>query len=451
MHNRFQQLFCDDCPLYAAQERKNKTVSISYDYFLQKVVAPWQVAAQELARLRHTKIATQYSYAGFGAEYQTACVVEALFDPHFRKQIAYGPSRDYVREKVAAAIKCGDDLNLVGLMFTRKNSCPLKRAGADESHVDLAEISALVYLNAYCSLIQSFYPGRVRYHILSEGQRFLKAFDLCEPLVRRYQSRMQSWISRLTLGHLVFEDYEDFLARHMSDKLQQTRKKAYQDAKHLYESRMVALVDFDAFENTLEQAIIHDPVVDARNPRNHFVPLWDSIKHSLPYPKLEAYAASCGVEYDHWYYQFFNTIYQKKSQAHEEELRQHVLTRSWQAAIEHNAQVLADTRAGVDVTSYLSGCQFRTSINPKPGNHLGIRLVRETTHRVQPWHGTALLQQKAATTRLTVLSRLQIEQNQAHPIVVPTSDGDWCVGYADQTVAEKISNSSALLFAASAR
>jgi len=66
-------------------------------------------------------------------------------------------------------------------MFTRKNICPLKRGLGNESTVDLAEIASLIHLNNFASLIASFYPYGCRFIILSEGLRFLRAFNLCYP------------------------------------------------------------------------------------------------------------------------------------------------------------------------------------------------------------------------------------------------------------------------------
>jgi pyoverdine/dityrosine biosynthesis protein Dit1 len=122
-------------------------------------------------------------------------------------------------------------------MFTRKNICPLKRGLGDESTFDLAEIASLIHLNNFASLIASFYPHGCRFIILSEGLRFLKAFNLCYPYVRLYQKRLKDIVKKFNLNNLEIYDFEDFLFFHLSAKEIKQREENYQKAKEIYEKK----------------------------------------------------------------------------------------------------------------------------------------------------------------------------------------------------------------------
>jgi hypothetical protein len=190
---------------------------------------------------------------------------------------------------------------------------------------------------------------------------------------------------------------------------------------------------------TLEKAITSDPILDAHNSRNNFVPLWDSIKNSLDYPAIAALARERGIEYTTLYQKLFRSLLTPQIDPEEEQLRQSILQESWNAAIEHNARVLRDMRVGIDVATMLSKNAFRATINPKPGSpNLGIYSVRETTSRVQPWHGTAYLRTDNQERLLpTVLSKLEIESRDGIPVCIDTRH-DHPFFYVDSTAASLI-------------
>jgi len=103
-------------------------------------------------------------------------------------------------------------------------------------------------------------------------------------------------------------------------------------------------------------------------------------------------------------------LYQKNNDQEVEKIRQEILKISWEKAIEHNARVLGDNMSKIYPEKFLSDNAFRTSINPKPGDHLGILAIKETTSRVQPWHGKAFVYEKNQDkVNATVLTRLEIE------------------------------------------
>lgn len=336
--------------------------------------------------------------------------IEALFDSHFRKQTHFGPKKKEAEKKVKKAFLKKEPIYLVGLMFTRKNICPLKRGSGNESTVDLAEIASLTHLNNFASLIASFYPYGCRFIILSEGLRFLKAFNLCYPYVRLYQKRLKDIIKRFNLNNLEIYDFEDFLFTHLSEEEIKKREEKYKKAKTIYEKRMWPIFNPNNFFETLKKAIAIDPIKDERNPRNNFIPLWDSIKNSLFYQSILKYATKKGIDYPNAYRFFMRNLYQKNKDKEVEKIRQEILKISWEKAIEHNAKVLGDNMSEIYPERFLSINAFRTSINPKPGNHLGILTIKETTSRVQPWHGKAFVYEKNQNkVNTTVLTRLEIE------------------------------------------
>lgn len=336
--------------------------------------------------------------------------VEALFDAHFRKQTHFGPTKEEVEKKVKQALLKKEPIYLVGLMFTRKNICPLKRGLGDESTVDLAEIASLIHLNNFASLVASFYPYGCRFIILSEGLRFLKAFNLCYPYVRLYQKRLKDIVKKFNLNNLEIYDFEDFLFLHLSAKEIKQREENYQKAKEIYEKKNWPIFNPNDFFKTLKKTIEVDPIKDKRNPRNNFVPLWESIKNSLFYPSVLEYAQKKGIDYSTSYRFFMKNLYQKNNDQEVEKIRQEILKISWEKAIEHNARVLGDNISKIYPEKFLSDNAFRTSINPKPGDHLGILAIKETTSRVQPWHGKAFVYEKNQDkVNTTVLTRLEIE------------------------------------------
>src|SRR3989304_7825634 len=125
--------------------------------------------------------------------------IEALSDSHFRKQRNKGISSDELSQKVLMAHYNKEPINLVGLMFTRKNISPLRRNDGDESLTDLAEVASLIHLNSFAELIDKFYPWGVHFIILSEGKRFKDVFDYTLESTTNYQNNLKEWIKTLGL------------------------------------------------------------------------------------------------------------------------------------------------------------------------------------------------------------------------------------------------------------
>lgn len=372
---------------------------------------------------------------------------EALFDSNFRKQIHYGPTKNEVAIKVKNAYNQNEPIILVGLMFTRKNICPLKTGLGDESDIDFAEIASLIHLNNFARLISYFYPKGCRFIILSEGTRFLKAFDLCYPLVKLYQKKLKNIVKKFNLNHIKIYDYEDFLSTHLDTKIKEQRIENYKKAKKIYEERMIPIFNPYNFEKTIKFAIKADPIKDPKNPKNNFVPLWESIKNSLPYPEISIIAQEKGISYTNLYRNVMQNLFNIRKDPVLEKLRIYVLKRSWEKAIEHNAQVLGDTLTKLDPAKLLSTNAFRTSINPKPGSHLGILCTKETTSRVQPWHGKAYVKADGiGRISTTILTRLEIEGvYNGLPVFAEDYDKTPFL-YADEKIYSKLLNQSEIEF-----
>lgn len=415
--NKFQMLIeSTTVQCYAEKERIDKSIILSQAHMSRKVLP----AIVEGARLHTTQRKQSILRRANPHARPQDTTVEALYDSHFRKQRNFGPTREAIYRKVAQAAARKEPITLVSLMFTRKNVCTLKRNGDDIAALDLAEILSLVHLNSFAELIAQLYPFGVQYIILSEGTRFARAFNLENDRIRLYQSRLLGWAARLGLHHLKIMDYEHFLLNRISQEKWEARLQAYEQALAMYRARMEPIFNPTDMTITITDAIKADPIHDAYNPRNNFVPLWDSIKNSLPYPAVMAAAKARGIEYTQLYRDIFRDLLNIQKDPSVEELRHIVLQESWSAAIEHNARVLSDMHIGIDVAALLSDSAFRATINPKPGSaHLGIYSVRETTSRVQPWHGTAYLRADNQRRLLpTVLSKLEIESRGGIPVCV---------------------------------
>ena len=415
---------------YSCAERSSRTVVVENLYVDSYLLPDLCDAALNNALSR--KSALRNRLESLGSHDTSTHVTEALFDSHYRKQRNYGPSRDVVRKNVERAIASQRPIELVGLMFTRKNICPWKRGAGDESVVDLAEIVSLVHLDAFTQFIASVHPYGARLTILSEGKRFLKSFDLCETKVSIYQDRMQEHIKNLNLKNIRLVDYEDFLETHLGQETLRKRQVAYEESLSNYMTLMDPIFDPSDMISTLEEAVSRDPVLDKYNNRGNFVPLWDSIKNSIPYPELIEAAQSRGIEYEVFYREMLRNILAIHSDPEIEQIRRLALRRSWDAAIEHNAQIMGDAKSGIDVAAMISPSAMRVTINPRPeSQYLGIYSVRETTSRVQPWHGTAYLEADTnGHLRSTVLSKLELEARGALPVVIAGNEGEtFC--YAD--------------------
>jgi len=413
--NSFQMLIDDPLiALYTKTERFDSAVVISADCFASLIQA-FSDAADVHSAMRCERIIAKSETANYEKHDQTFLM---LTDSHFRKQQRYGLSHDAIKHKIVNSFHATLPIDLVGLMFTRKNICPLKRSAGDESVVDLAEIISLIHLNSFAKSIARFHTYGTRFNILGEGARFRTAFSLEDEVIRKYQAGILFWIQKLKLSHLCFFDYEKFLEERLSVENRDNRKHCYEKALCLYNKRIAPLLQFSNMNLCLKKAIQQDPVTDSLNPRNNFVPLWDSIKHSISYPSLTDYALAHGLEYETLYRRIFQDILKKKTSAEDERLRQFVLQHSWSAAVEHNAQILGDVYAQIDTAMLVQPFAFRTTVNPKPNSEqIGIYTGRETSSRVQPWHGMAYLTVRGATTLVsTVLTKFEIESKGGVPV-----------------------------------
>ncbi len=433
--NTFQGLIdSPECALYTASVREAHALVIQEQYFASVVIPAFHEGARKHVEQR-LRVLT-------AAEENVTCIertVAALSDSHFRKQRSFGPSKESIRGKVENAYAQKRPLEFVALMFTRKNICPLKRVPGDESQADAAELLSLIHLNSFATYVAEVYPFGATITLLSEGMRFKDAFEVPEHRIREYQRTLQRWMQEQNLSHLTLVEYEDFVTERLQPEQRVIRNEQYEIAKKLYESLMVPLCTPDALNEALASACVCDPVYDPRNARNNFVPLWDSIKHSIPYPQIEEYAKAEGVEYESLYRRITSRLEVPRACSKDEQLRNYVITKSWHAAIEHNARIQGDVAAGVDVAALIGPSAFRLTINPKPHSpHLGIYSVRETTSRVQPWHGTAYLTcTTEGVVRATVLSRLEIESKGGVPVHIGSKNNPTFF-YASPEVAEQL-------------
>lgn len=449
--NKFQSLIESPEVLpYTAQEREEKTINLTEEDFVSKVLPAIQSAAESHVKARRASVEEKQSMVRdteHDCRHSVEAVVEALNDPHFRKQRNFGPSKEQLREKVYTALERNEPIELVALMFTRKNINPLKRGPGDESTIDLAELVSLIHLNSFASLITTFHPYGARFTILSEGMRFKQAFHLREEVVRTYQRRMRNWIYRLGLANLRFVDYEDFLDAALTSDQKVHRDRSYRIALDLYENEIGRHLHAEDMASTMQHAIAVDPVKDQWNARNNFVPLWDSIKHSIPYSFLESAAAQRGLSYEVFYKLMFGSLMHVHADADTENLRTRILRESWDAAIEHNARIKGDADAGIDVAVLIGPSTIRTTINPKPASqYLGIHAVRETVSRVQPWHGTPYLTLDGlGKVRTTILTKLEIESMGGIPMEARTDDGPICF-YASPDAAIQVAKNEVPTF-----
>ncbi len=421
MLNKFQTLLeSSEVQHYTERQRKKIGVVISDEYFSQIIIPAVQMGAAAHINNRVNAVKKKF---GLLQKSKALMTVGALFDRHFRKQTRLGPTKTEVMEKVLRSLALQEPINLVGLMFTRKNICSLKRGDGDESESDFAETLSLMQLNSFASLIHAFHPYGATFTILSEGKRFVKAFDLCEPAVFSYQEKLHKTITRLNLQHLKLIDYEDFLNTKYTKTQQLRRRQKHEQSRKEYMSTIAPLLNLSDMSTTLERTIAADPIKDLRNPRNSFVPLWDSIKNSLPYPELVRLSAKKNIELDQMYRIVFKNLLKVNSDLEIEKVRQSIIVKSWLAAIEHSAQIVGDAKAGVNVAALISSHAFRTTINPKQGEFLGILTARETTNRVQPWHGMAFVEMDRQKRLVgTILTKLEIESKGGLPVYLDTKD-----------------------------
>lgn len=437
--------------LYSRQERQNLAVIISSEMLYQQFIPEILAGADKHIRMRINAVIKRASRSPLLENTEIIQTAEALFDEHFRKQRNKGLSKEETIKKIISINNHKKPINLVGLMFTRKNISPMRTSGGDESLTDLAEIISLVNLNSFAALVDKFYPWGIKYIILSEGKRYAKTFDYEPKKAIAYQGNLLKWIKRLNLKYLSLYDYEDFLREKLSPLELKIRQDSYHQALKTYNELMLPILDPMDMNLTVKKAIIIDPKKDQKNPENNFVPVWRSVLNSLPYPSLQKWAKNLGREYDQVYRDMICNLFEPRQNTEEEILRQQIIKKSWTATIEHNAQELGDAKANIDVAKLIGDNALRTSINPKAGICLGINMIRETTSRVQPWHGTGFLEiDNSGRLVATVLSKLELESMSTIPIYIDkNNDQPFC--YASREAANLLVNSKNLVFNMSTR
>lgn len=452
MPNKLLKLISSaESKLYSQQERHNFALIVNSERIDKQLLPAILAGAEKHITTRAEAVIKRASKSVISGNIETKRVVEVLFDSHFRKQRHKGPSKAEITKKIISISNSRKPINLVGLMFTRKNICPLRRGSGDESLTDLGEVASLVHLNSFAALLDKFYPWGVRFTILSEGKRYSKAFDYKIEKAIAYQNNLREWIKKLNLEYLSIYDYEDFLRERLSLRESKIRQNSYKKALKIYNDLKLTVLDPMNMESTLRKAVILDPKNDPTNPENNFVPLWRSILNSLPYPELQKYAEDLGMEYDKIYRDMIKNLFSPRHNPKEESLRKQIINKSWNAAIEHNAQELGDAEANIDIARLIGKYTIRTTINPKPGIHLGIYTIRETISCVQPWHGTGFLETDPSDRLVvTVLSKLELESQLARPIYIDKDNGQpFC--YATRETADILINSKELVFNMSTR
>src|SRR6185369_15064438 len=415
--NRFLKLLASPhSRLYSQSERKERAVIINSKRIHNHLLASVLAGVENHLDTRVEAIKKRAAQSQITNNLQINQIIEALYDSHFRKQQHFGPSKEEVVKKISIAISKQEPINLVGMMFTRKNICPLKRGDGDETVTDFAEIFSLVHLNSFAALISKFYPLGVNYIILSEGKRYAKAFDYSIEKAIKYRKNLDYWVKQLKLDHLFVIDYEDFLSKKLSHEESLFRQECYQEELELYKKLMMPILKLTDTNELIQQAITLDPKNDPFNPEKNFIPLWRSILNSLPYEFLQAYAEKKGESYDHVYLNFFKDLLSVRQNSEEENVRQQIIKKSWEATIEHNAKEAGDAKAKIDAAALIGPSTFRTTINPRPGSCLGVYTTRETSARIQPWHGTGFLEtDRSGRLTTTVLSRIELESIGAVP------------------------------------
>jgi len=132
-------------------------------------------------------------------------------------------------------------------------------------------------------------------------------------------------------------------------------------------------------------------------------------------------------------------------------MQEYIIERSRLATIKHNSWNIADEEVNINVADILGTNAFRTTINPKPGMAIGILTIRETSSRVQPWHGTGYLETDGSGRIVaTVLSKLELESIGALPVYIDNFDNK-PICYATSKVIEKFASGNELVFNAATR
>lgn len=185
--------------LYSRKEREGKACVIDADKIYKQLLPAITNGADKHVKLRIEAVKRRADKSTLTDQTKVNQIVEALDDSHFRKQKSKGPTKIEIANKLKHADFNNNVLNLFGLMFTRKNICPLRRGGGDEASTDLAEVISLTNLNSFSALVNHFYPHVVKYSILSEGKLLSKAFDYSSEKAVAYQDNILNWIEILNL------------------------------------------------------------------------------------------------------------------------------------------------------------------------------------------------------------------------------------------------------------
>lgn len=423
-HNKLLALILSpQTRLYTKTERQRIGRIVGRNLIYKNLIPAILEGAKKHIYSREQAIIKRCKHSQLSEKLTTACVIETLMDLHFRKQRNKGISVKEISENVFALTENKKPINLVGLMFTRKNISPIKRNGGDESLTDLAEVVSLIHLNSYSELLNRFHPWGVKFRILSEGKRFSDIFDYSLQTALNYQKNLKKWIDILGLKYLSIYDYEDIVNSWLSQAQIEVRKNSHKKAAQIYKKIMLPILNSENIESTIQKAAVLDPRNDAENPGGNFVRVWKSILNSLPYSPLQDYARNIGVDYDYIYLSAIRSIFIPNTSLTMRKFRTEIIHASWNATINYNSLEMGDSKTDIQVSEYFGPQTFRTTINPKHGSQLGIYTVRETATRVHPWHGTGFLQtDNQGFLKATVLSKLELESKSAIPIYIDRYD-----------------------------
>jgi hypothetical protein len=432
--------------LYSSKERKSLACVVDAEKIYQKLLPAIAAGGEKHVEQRAEAIKKRAGKSTLTNQIVINKMVEALFDSHFRKQKNKGPTKIEVADKLTQSYLNNSDINLVGLMFTRKNICPLRRGDGDESATDLAEIVSLAHLNNFVALLSKFYPFRSKFTILSEGKLLAKTFDYISEKSTNYQNNLRNWISLLDLKYLKIYDYYDLLQQQLSANELKLLQANYGEVLAKYQKLLLPMFDPSDMDKTINKTLINGTKSDKHNVENFFIPVWQSILNSLPYQFLEEYAICQGEDYDHTYLNMMRKIMFPINNKKEESFRQQILEKSWKAAIEYITQKAIINSNEYSPNKLISGVNFLTTINPKIGSQLGILSIRQTTSCVQPWHGTGFLYlDRSKRFTATALSKLELESNLAVPVYIDKVEGQpFC--YSTAEAINKLFDSNQITF-----
>lgn len=404
--------------MYSVEEIKERALKLDNEQIFCRLVSGLQLAAKEHVENRFKAIVKR-GIRKYGKSDNFELLVEALCDSHFRRQKNKGCSPEEIKLIVRPGYVKKEKLNLIGLMFTRKNISPLKTHGHGEEFPDLAEIISLIHLNSFVELIKKFYPGEVNLIILSEGKRYSTVFGYSTDKSDSYIDNLRKYIHELGLNQLIVEDYEDFIQKHFPKKTQIQRKIQYQKVLSEFRSKMESVLNPNELEKSVERAISLDPRVGSDNPEGGFIPIWRSILCSLPYLKLKTYSKEHGIDFQQFFVSIIKTLHCVSQDPETEYLRNYVIRESWLAAIKYYVSNMVDSGFRDIPEKALGPNTLRTTVNPKNGKQLGIYTNRLITSITLPWHGTCFLDIDASNRiSTTVLTRFELEIKKFTPVYI---------------------------------